>query len=476
MRGGRLIAESTPQELLDKHATNSLEDIVLKLCRNDDMNEDNQNLRDIPNSVPNSAQEIDVSFQAKPTSSFQRIKALVGKNYVVMTRNVLLLLFMMFVPASQLFLMGLALGSDPKPMWMGVVNHETNFTSCPTLSLADNKTEDECDVENLSCKFLAKIPTDTIYLRDYGSAELARGAVKAGKAWGFLNFPKNFSDDLYERATGGNTIENETLQASYVHVEMDYTNKQISSAIKIEVYDAFEIFLKDVLTKCGFYKELAESPIQYTGPIYGKDDTDFREFISASILCCVVVFFPLCSTGVSYIWDKKQKTLERSMVAGVQSWEVMTSVFLTEGIVVVIQCIFSFAILIFYFNIEILGSTSLAIGLMFMVGLDGVTLGFLVASFCDEEIEAVMIAIATFFPNMILAGVLWPTEGLPIGLQYVSYLLPSKLASDSMRSIISRGWEFSHIGVWPGFAVTAAWIVACWLLTLWIHKVRFARR
>lgn len=43
---------------------------------------------------------------------------------------------------------------------------------------------------------------------------------------------------------------------------MSLADKQISSAIKIEVYDAFEIFLKDVLTKCGFYKELAESPIQ----------------------------------------------------------------------------------------------------------------------------------------------------------------------------------------------------------------------
>lgn len=30
--------------------------------------------------------------------------------------------------------------------------------------------------------------------------------------------------------------------------------------------------------------------------------------------------------------------------------------------------------------------------------------GFLIASFCDEEIEAVMIAIASFFPNIILSG------------------------------------------------------------------------
>lgn len=35
MRNGRLLAEKTPDTLLQEHKTNLLEDIVLKLCRND---------------------------------------------------------------------------------------------------------------------------------------------------------------------------------------------------------------------------------------------------------------------------------------------------------------------------------------------------------------------------------------------------------------------------------------------------------
>ncbi|OXA59297.1 ABC transporter G family member 20 isoform X2 [Folsomia candida] len=493
MRGGRLITESSPQELLDKHETNSLEDIVLKLCRNDDMNMNTPNFQDRGSSIRSSLKSVSnmfdyrksssiASIQDQPsspyesTTSFQRIKALVAKNYVVMTRNIILLLFMMIVPATQVLVICLAIGNDPKPMWMGVVNHEMNHTACPPVSLMDRVTKEGCDVENLSCKFLAEIPSDTIYLRDYATDELARDAVKAGKVWGFFSFPEKFSDNVYERAAGANTIENETLQGSYVNVEMDYSNKQIASAIKKEVYDAFEIFLKDMLVNCGFYKELAESPIRYLDPVYGTDDTDFKEFIAPGVLLAMVFFFPLCSSGVSYIWDKKQGTLERSMVAGVQSWEVMASFFVTEGIVLVIQCIFSFSIIIYLFNIEILGSTSLAIGITFMMGLGGVSMGFLIASFCDEEIEAVMIAIASFFPNIILSGIIWPTEGMPIVMQYITYLLPCKLASESIRSIVSRGWEFTHIGVWPGFATTAAWIALYWLLTLLIHRYRFSKR
>jgi hypothetical protein len=35
MRGGRLLAEKSPELLLREYNTNLLEDIVLKLCRND---------------------------------------------------------------------------------------------------------------------------------------------------------------------------------------------------------------------------------------------------------------------------------------------------------------------------------------------------------------------------------------------------------------------------------------------------------
>ncbi|XP_035707781.1 ABC transporter G family member 20-like [Folsomia candida] len=391
MRGGRLITESSPQELLAKHETNSLEDIVLKLCKNDDMNIDTPNVqnRRISIAAIKSVGKMMTyrkfssagSIQYKPyesTTSFQRIKALVAKNYVVMTRNLILLVFMMIVPATQVLVICLAIGNDPKPMWMGVVNHELNYTSCPTLDRA-SKTDEGCDVENLSCKFLAEIPSDTIYLRDYATDELARDAVKAGHVWGFFSFPENWSDSLYERASAAGPIENETLRGSYVKMEMDYSNKQIAHSIKIEIYDAFEIFLKDVLVKCGFYEDLAVSPIHYVDPAYGTDDTDFKEFISPGVLVAIMLFFPLCSTAVSYIWDKKQGTLERSMVAGVQSWEIMTSLLLTEGIVVVIQCIFSFSIILYLFNIEILGSISLAVGITLMMGLGGISMG---QSFC----------------------------------------------------------------------------------------------
>jgi len=241
-------------------------------------------------------------------------------------------------------------------------------------------------------------------------------------------------------------------------------------------YDAYKDFVKELLTDCGFHPELAESPIKYLDPIYGKDDTDFREYVAPSILLGVVFFFPLCSSGVSYIWDKKQGTLERALVAGVRTWEIMTAYFVTEGIVLLIQAGLSFSIVTVLFGIQIQGSTALAIALTILMGLCGVSMGFLIASFCNEEIEAVMLAMASFFPNFLLAGMLWPTEGMPIAVQYISYLLPCTLACESIRSIISRGWGLFHINVWPGFATSLGWLCLYWVITIYIHKILLKRK
>lgn len=212
--------------------------------------------------------------------------------------------------------------------------------------------------------------------------------------------------------------------------------------------------------------------VQFKKPVYGKDDTSFREFLAPSILLGLLFFFPLCSSGVSYITEKKTGTLDRSIVAGVGTAELMGGFLIAQMGVLLGQAGFAFLILTQVFRIEILGSMSLTLSLTILVGISGMSAGFLLAMFCSEEIQAVLLAIGMFFPNILLAGMVWPLEGMDKILQSISYLLPCTLACESMRSIISRGWTFTHRSVWPGFATTLAWILVYWVLSILVHRIR----
>jgi hypothetical protein len=73
------------------------------------------------------------------------------------------MVFLILPPSVQVTLVCTAIGSDPKPMWIGVVNKETSYTDNCT-KLRPYSLDEGCDVENLSCQFLSKLPNDTIYL------------------------------------------------------------------------------------------------------------------------------------------------------------------------------------------------------------------------------------------------------------------------------------------------------------------------
>jgi len=253
---------------------------------------------------------------------------------------------------------------------------------------------------------------------------------------------------------------------------MDQTSKNIVNRIKKTFHDGFEDYAKSILKECGFDERQAEFTLNYHTPVFGTDDTKFIDFVAPSITVIWLFFFPIIAAAIRYINEKKQGTFERSLVAGTKTWEALFAYGIAEGFVLVLQSVLAYLVLTLVIGIEVLGSTPLILLLFVMCGFGGVSMGFLIGSICNEEIEAALLAMALFFPNVFISGALWPVEGMPIALQYVSYFLPCTLTSEAMRSMFARGWAFSHPNVWPGYAALTGWIFFYFFLTVLIQRFK----
>lgn len=99
-----------------------------------------------------------------------------------------------------------------------------------------------------------------------------------------FEFFVDFSSAYYTKVASSALADEETLNGSSVALEMDETSKQISGTLKKEFGDSFKDFTKALLKECGYSEQLAELPLQVIDPIYGTDDTDTREFMSAGIM------------------------------------------------------------------------------------------------------------------------------------------------------------------------------------------------
>lgn len=91
-------------------------------------------------------------FKMRMRDSLNRVYAMSHKNIVILLRNLLLLLFMVFVPASQIVVICLAIGQDPKGLHFGLVNNDVNDPGNCTVPVGcltqDNFTG------SVSCLFL----------------------------------------------------------------------------------------------------------------------------------------------------------------------------------------------------------------------------------------------------------------------------------------------------------------------------------
>ena len=55
-------------------------------------------------------------------------------------------------------------------------------------------------------------------------------------------------------------------------------------------------------------------------------------------------------------------------------------------------------------------------------GICGTTIGLVISSVCRTQQDATQVALGIFYPNLILSGIIWPVEAMPVALRYESIL------------------------------------------------------
>ena len=52
-------------------------------------------------------------------------------------------------------------------------------------------------------------------------------------------------------------------------------------------------------------------------------------------------------------------------------------------------------------------------------GICGTSIGLIISAVCETQQDATQIALGIFYPNLILSGIIWPIESMPVVLRYL---------------------------------------------------------
>lgn len=368
------------------------------------------------------------------------LMAVIWKNYIRLKRNPPVLIFEFILPAVQVILFCLCIGGDPFDVPLAVVNDEV--------------------IPQASRFFLDAIDKNTIRQVPFTNLSEAIESVRRGETWGAIHIPDRYTQYLQERLTHPTDIVSEKLENATINIYPDLTNLHLALAMENTFREAFIKFARDTLNMFGYDPEAAELPIRVEEPVYGTlKRNGYLEFMAPGVVISITYVMATGLTALAFILEKRDGLLERSLVSGVTTSQILLAHASVQVLVMIIQISLVLMFTFFVFEIPSHGPFLWVVLLILLQGCTGMGFGLLVSAVCDEENTAVMMLVGTFYTNLILAGIIWPLEAMPRWLRWFSYVQPQTLPTETLRNILSRGWGIAESGVYVGFAVTIGWLI-----------------
>lgn len=404
-------------------------------------------------------------FKQEWGQSCSRVGALTSKNFARLMRNLPVLMFQFLLPSIEVILFCLCIGQEPFNLPVSVYNEEATCLKLPSI----NNT---CDYENsYSHQFLSQISNRSVIQMPYDSRADAIQSVKLGKSWGAMVINENFTQSLKMRVLMNGQVSEQELDEGTIHFHLDMSNYLIGLQLQRIILKAFQAFATNALAEQNM-TSLARLPLEIGEPVYGDKEPTFTEFMAPGVLLSIAFLAAVALTAIALVQERKEGSLERSLVAGVSSTEFIMSHVFTQLLVLHVQI---FSLLIFTFLVFEIPSRGpfIFVGLLTLLQSScGMAFGLMISALTKEEVSATMLALGSFYPNLLLSGTVWPTQAMPDAMRYFAYLLPQTLPIESLRYILSRGWNITYPEVATGFAVTIVWTTFFLVAAVVIFKAK----
>ena len=187
-----------------------------------------------------------------------------------------------------------------------------------------------------------------------------------------------------------------------------------------------------------------------------------------------IFFAAMALTAITLVLERKDGVFERTLVAGVKTFEFIVSQINTQLIVLAVQVLLSIITMFYILDIQSKGSIVLVYFITLIQGMCGMALGLVVSAFSENESQALAMSMASFLPVSIISGIFWPVEAMPSFMKPISYYGPQTLALDAMRYVISRGWDVYNVSVLYGIIAPSVWFVLLVVIAaIGFHNISF---
>ena len=343
-------------------------------------------------------------------------------------------LFILFaMPLAQILIFGFALTNEVKNSRIGILDNSKGEASRAIVNRLDASRYFDV-AANLN-----------------SNNDIDR-AFREGKIKIAVVFPADFQDQLYHNNNGPIQIVADATDPNVANTLINY-----ATAVVMD-------FQNDIPGNQDLpYTIKTEYRMLYNPQLKGS--YSFVPGVMAMILLLV------CSmmTSISIVREKEIGTMEVILVSPIIPIRVVLAKMVPYFLLSAANVGSILLLSVFVLDVPINGNLALLIAECLLFALTSLSVGLFISTVAASQQVAMLISLlGMFLPTIMLSGFMFPIENMPVPLQVISNIVPSKWFYYVVKNVMIKGVGFNH--VWKETLILAGMMV--FFLTVSIKKFK----
>jgi ABC-2 type transport system permease protein len=190
-------------------------------------------------------------------------------------------------------------------------------------------------------------------------------------------------------------------------------------------------------------------------------DKSSLDVFSPAILATLILFFGFLITGISFLRERTQGTLERLLASPISKMDVVTGYLWGLLGFALAQTLIMFFYMVYVLDISYRGDLWQILIFQALMGINAVCLGTFFSAFARNEFQMIQFIPLVIIPQVFVSGLFIPVDQLPVVLEWVSKFLPLTYGVEGIRAMMLQGQSLLDIGkdIWILVAYAAGLLI-----------------
>ncbi len=349
--------------------------------------------------------------------SYRRFVSIIKKEFIQVKRDPISLKLPFIMPIVMMLLFGYAVNTEVDKIPTAVYDQSNSEESKTFL---DKFTESDYFVIH-----------DTVHSEDKINELIKSGKVKAG-----LIIPKDYSEKL-------KTGKEAELQLIIDGTEPTTARTALASGQLISRTFSQKL-TSEKLIKLGITPEKLSGLSLETNVLFNPD-MESTKFTIPGLVGLILQNITIMLTAFALVREKERSTIEQLIVTPIKPSELILGKLIPYIIIGYSGFLFSLAMCIWIFKVNIAGSVGLLLLLGFLFVYCSLSIGMLISTFAKNQMQAMIVMVFFLLPSILLSGFIFPREAMPSVISYIGYIIPLTYFLDIIRGITLKGIGLEYL-------------------------------